>query len=131
MTEENYGLFYKFLRVFISLLNAMFSLGEIIFCRGLASPGVPPALLFGRAKRKFCRKPDRHHQAADFHAPALHRTGSYPAAGGGGRSQSPEKKLSPHIGNRAIHKGLFPAKHFCTPPLLAVFESEISYFSKN
>ena len=33
------------------------------------------------AKRKFCRKPARHHPAADSHAPALHRTGAYPDAG--------------------------------------------------
>ena len=46
----------------------------------------------GRAKRKFCRKSVRHHPAADSHAPALHRTGSYPAAGGAGDAVSPPKK---------------------------------------
>ena len=74
----------------------------------LCHSGVPPAFLFGRAKRKFCRKSARHHPSADSYASALHRTGSYPAAGGGGRSQSPEKKLSPHIGSRALQKNNTP-----------------------
>ena len=79
--------------------NSLCSLwGEIIFCRGGASPGVPPAFLFGRSKRKFCRKPARHHPAADSHAPALHRTGSYPAAGRWGTPSVPRKKaISPYL----------------------------------
>ena len=31
----------------------------------LCHSGVPPAFLFGRTKRKFCRKPARHHPGAD------------------------------------------------------------------
>ena len=63
----------------------------------LCHSGVPPAFLFRRAKRKFCRKPARHHPVADSHTPAFHRTGSYPAAGGAGDAVSPPKKaISPY-----------------------------------
>ena len=56
------------------------------------------------AKRKFYRKTARHHSAADFHAPALHRTGSYPAAGGRGTQSGPRKKAISPYWEQSINK---------------------------
>ena len=88
----------------------------------------------GRAKRKFCRKTARHHPVADFHAPALYRTGSYPAAGGGGRSQSPEKSYLPILGIEHLYKKgrgttclLIKKKSF--PPLF-IFNDLLCFYQK-
>ena len=73
-------------------------ISKYIFTTGYANVTVykkracSPPNMADPAKRKFYRKTARHHSAADFHAPALHRPGSYPAAGGRGTQSVPPKK---------------------------------------
>ena len=77
----------------------------------LCHSGVPPAFLFRRAKRKFCRKPARHHPPLTLTHQRYIAPGRTRLQGFGGRSQSPEKKLSPYIENRASSKEINTLKN--------------------